>query len=168
MVQLSQCWGSVTFRYESGSAPLTNGFSSGSRSTSGSCYFVSDLQRQQKLIFVPSFFAYYFLKVHIHHFPKKKKTVEITVFSYYSCLMIEGSGTIPLTNGSRWPKNMRILIRITGSFSTNPYALTIPASYWQRLNKLSSLPTASAQGSSSEDSGDSSCMKKVSMRYVRV
>jgi hypothetical protein len=38
-----------------------------------------------------------------------------TVFSaYYFYLMIEGSGSVPLTNGSgsRSPKNMRILMKI--------------------------------------------------------
>ncbi len=40
-------------------------------------------------------------------------------FSYYICLMIEGSGSragsgsIPLTNGSGWPKNTWIRIRNT-------------------------------------------------------
>jgi hypothetical protein len=40
-------------------------------------------------------------------------------FSFYFCMMIEGSGSIPLTNGSGMPKNMwiriRIRIRNTGS-----------------------------------------------------
>ncbi len=33
-------------------------------------------------------------------------------FSYYFCLIIEGSGSVPLTNGSgsRRPKNTRILL----------------------------------------------------------
>ncbi len=49
-----QCCGSVTFRYRSGSAPLTNG--------SGSCYFRPWPKRcQQKTG------TYYFLKVHLHH-----------------------------------------------------------------------------------------------------
>jgi hypothetical protein len=71
---------------------------------------------------------YYFLKVFSHHFSKikikKKPQNSINQgFSYYSCLMIEGSGSgfgsIPPTNGSgsRRPKNMwirriRIQIRI--------------------------------------------------------
>jgi hypothetical protein len=34
-------------------------------------------------------------------------------FSYCLCLMIEGSESVPLITGSRWPKNIRILrIRI--------------------------------------------------------
>jgi hypothetical protein len=68
-----------------------------------------------------SFSAYYFLKVHLHHFSKKKvkkksQNSKNQAFSYYICLMIEGfgsgSGSIPLTDGSgagsRRPKNMWI------------------------------------------------------------
>jgi len=52
-----------------------------------------------------SFSAYYFFKVHLHHFSKIKSHKEVTksrnkVFSYYFCLMIEGSGSVPRTNGS--------------------------------------------------------------------
>jgi hypothetical protein len=60
------------------------------------------------------FTAFYFLKIHIHHFSKIKSQKETTQnsrnqgFSYYFCLMIEGSGSVPLTNGSgsRRPKNI--------------------------------------------------------------
>ncbi len=55
----------------------------------GPAIFVSDLQD-------------YFLKVHLHNFLKIKishKTVGIN-FSYYFCLMIEGSGSVSMTNGS--------------------------------------------------------------------
>ncbi len=59
------------------------------------------------------FSAYYFLKVHLHHFPKIKSQKESQNsrnqgFSYYFCMMIEGSGSIPLTSGSGRPKNMWI------------------------------------------------------------
>ncbi len=78
------------------------------------------------------FSAYYFLKVHLHHFSKIKSQKESQNsrnqgFSYYFCMMIEGS--IPLISGSgSWrPKNMwirwiqiririRIRIRNTGFF----------------------------------------------------
>ncbi len=76
--------------------------------------FVSDLQDTYKKYS----FASYFLKIHLHHSSKIKtnKTVEIKVFSYIYCLMMEGSwsGSVPLTNGSRSgrPKNLRIRIRI--------------------------------------------------------
>jgi hypothetical protein len=61
--------------------------------------------------------------VHLHHFSKQNSRNQ--GFSYYFCLMIEGSvaGSIPLTNGSvsvsrtRRPKNVRIRrirIRNTG------------------------------------------------------
>jgi hypothetical protein len=46
---------------------------------SGSSIFVSDLQDIEKVIFFPRiFFAYYLLKVHLHHFPKIKSHKEVT------------------------------------------------------------------------------------------
>jgi hypothetical protein len=65
--------------------------------------FVNDLQDANKILS-----AYYFLKVHLHHFSKKNvkkvKKSRNQGFSYYFCMMIEasgiGSGFIPLTNGS--------------------------------------------------------------------
>jgi hypothetical protein len=51
------------------------------------------------------FFAYSFLKVHLHHSLKIKRHKEVgnirnQGFSYYSCLMMEGSGSgsVPLTS----------------------------------------------------------------------
>jgi hypothetical protein len=71
--------------------------------------FVIDPQdASKKLIKKKSFSAYYFLKVHLHHFSKIKER-------------IEGSGSIPLTNGfgSGRPKNMWIRwIRNTGPHLT--------------------------------------------------
>jgi hypothetical protein len=79
--------------------PLTNG--SGSGSCSGSYY----PDANEKLFFLR---ITYFLKVpiHLHHFSKIKSHKELTHktgFSYYFCLMIEGSGSgfVDLTNGSR-------------------------------------------------------------------
>ncbi len=68
---------------------------------------------QQKTNFFNTIFsAYYFLKLHLHHFLKKKSQKESQNsrnqgFSYYFCMTIEGSGSIPLTSGSGsgWPKN---------------------------------------------------------------
>jgi hypothetical protein len=52
-----------------GSMPLTNG--SGSGCGSGSCFFVIDLSKMPtKTIFFKSFFANYFLRVHVHHFQR--------------------------------------------------------------------------------------------------
>ncbi len=107
-----------------GSMPLTNG--------SGSCYFRHWPSRcQQKLICNTIFSAYYLLfeGTFTSFFKDKKskshKIVGIHVFSYYFCMIIEGSGSragsgsIPLTSGSGSgrPKNMlirwiRIRIRI--------------------------------------------------------
>jgi hypothetical protein len=66
--------------------------------------FVSDLQdASKKLIFNTIFSAYYFLKAHLHHFSKIKSQKESQNsrnqgFSYYFCIMIEGSGSgsVPL------------------------------------------------------------------------
>jgi hypothetical protein len=64
--------------------------------------FVFDLQDANKELF---FSAYYFLKVHLHHFSKKKvvknsQNSRNQGFSYYICLRIEGSGSVSLSNGS--------------------------------------------------------------------
>jgi hypothetical protein len=90
--------------------------------------FIIDLQAtSKKIIFNTIFSAYYFLKVHLHHFSKIKSQKESQNsrnqgFSYYFS-MIEGSGSgsgsIPLTSrsGSGRPKNMWIRwirIRNTG------------------------------------------------------
>jgi hypothetical protein len=59
--------------------------------------FVIDLQdASQKLIFNTIFSAYYFLKVHLHHFSKIKSENESQNrrnqgFSYYFCMMMGGS-----------------------------------------------------------------------------
>ncbi len=93
--------------------------------------FVIDLQdNSKKLIFNTIISAY---KVHLHHFSKIKSQEESQHrrnqgFSYYFCMMIEGSGagsgSIPLTSGSGSgsgrPKNMwirwiRLRIRNTGN-----------------------------------------------------
>jgi hypothetical protein len=58
--------------------------------------FIIDLQDANKKLIFKSFFGFYFFKVHLHHFSK----------IFFFCLMIEGSVSIPLTNGSgsRRPK----------------------------------------------------------------
>ena len=109
-----------------GSMPLPNGSGSGSGCGSGSFSFHHWHSRcQQKTNIKKRFSAYYFLKVLLHQFSKIKRKKEATRvinhgFSYYFCLMIEGSeagsGSIPLTSvsgsGSRRPKNIWIRIRI--------------------------------------------------------
>ncbi len=61
--------------------------------------FVIDLQDDsKKLIFNTIFSAYYFLKVHLHHFSKIRSQKESQNsrnqgFSYFFCMMIEGSGS---------------------------------------------------------------------------
>jgi hypothetical protein len=96
--------------------------------------FVIDLQdASKKLIFNTIFSAYYFLKPHLHHFleiksQKESQNSRNQGFSYYFCMMVEGSGSraesgsgsIPWTSGSGSgrPKNMWIRwirIRNTGS-----------------------------------------------------
>ncbi len=125
-----QCSGSMTFWCGSGSAdPCLWLMDPDPDHGSGSCYFHQWPSRcQQKNNFLKLFFnfdtifsAYYFLKVHLHHFSKIKSQKESQNsrnqgFSYYFCMMIEGSGSgsragsgsILLTSrsGSGRPKNM--------------------------------------------------------------
>ncbi len=69
-------------------------------------FFVSDLQDVNKKYFFSSKF-FYFLKVHLHHFSKikshkqKSQNRRSQCFSYYFCLMIEGSGSVSLTKWFR-------------------------------------------------------------------
>ncbi len=88
---------SVRIRIESGSAdpyhiPLTYGFGSGS----GSCFFVTDWQ-EAKI----KYFAFYFLKVHLHQFSLfiDKKSRFLLLFLVF-CLLMEGSGSIQNNDGS--------------------------------------------------------------------
>ncbi len=97
-----------------GSMPLTNG--SGSVSRIRILLFLSfwPSRCQQKTNL--TLFSCYFLKVHLHYFSKIKSQKEsqnsrIQGFSYYFCMMMEGSwsgsGSIPLisVSGSGRPKN---------------------------------------------------------------
>ena len=107
---------------------------------SGSCYFRHWPSRcRQKTNFFTQFFFLirYFLKLHLHQFSKMKSQKESQNsrnqgFSYYFCMMIEGSGygsragsgsgSIPLTSGSgSWrPKNTWIRwIRIRNTDSNH-------------------------------------------------
>ncbi len=125
---IRQCCGSMTFWCGSGSADPCLWLMYPDPG-SGSCYFCHWPSRcLQKTNSFLIFSAYYFLKVHLHYFSKIKSQKESQNsrnqgFSYYFCMMIEGSGSIPLTNGSGpgsgRPKNMwirwiRIRIRNTG------------------------------------------------------
>jgi hypothetical protein len=104
-----QCSGSMTFWCGSGSGsadPCLWLFGSGSGS--------STFKMPAKKLFLNTIFsACYFLKVHLHYFSKIKSQKEsqnsrTQGFSYYFCMMIEGSGSgsragsgsIPLTSGS--------------------------------------------------------------------
>ncbi len=112
-----------------GSMPLTSGFGSGSWIRDPTI-FVIDLQDvSNKLIFEHKFFCFLLFEATFTSFFKDKKSKRVTNirnqgFSYYFCMMIEGSGSgsragsgsgyIPLTSGSGSgrPKNMWIRIRI--------------------------------------------------------
>jgi hypothetical protein len=72
-----------------------------------------------QIVLYGSFPAYYFLKTLLYYFSKiksqkKSQNSRNQGFSYYFCMIREGSGSgsIPLTNGSgagsRRPKNIRI------------------------------------------------------------
>ncbi len=69
--------------------------------------------------FLQFFLLISFWRYNLHHFSKIRRQKESQNsknqgFSYYFCMMIEGSGSIPLTSGSGSgrPKNMWIRIRI--------------------------------------------------------
>ncbi len=73
-----------------GSLPLTNNLAP---------------SRHQQKYFFPCLFAYYFSKVHLHHSSKIKSRKESQTsrnkgFSYYFCLMLEGSGSVSRRYGS--------------------------------------------------------------------
>jgi hypothetical protein len=121
----SQCSGSMTFWGGSGSADPSLWLMD-----PDPAIFVIDLQDDsKKLIFNTIFSAYYFLKVHLHHFSEIKSQKESQNgrnqgFSYYFCMMIEGSGS---RAGSGRPKNMwiqwtRIRIRIRIRNTVESYA----------------------------------------------
>jgi hypothetical protein len=113
-----QCGGSMTFWGGSESAdPCLWLMDPDPDSDPGSwsCYFRHWSSRCQPKtnIFNTIFSAYYFLKLHLHHFSKIKRQKESQNsrnqgFSYYFRMMIEGSGSrggsgsgsIPLTSGS--------------------------------------------------------------------
>ncbi len=93
---------------------------SNQRSGSGSCSFRQWPPKLNKNSLLISVFANYYLNVYIYITWKIKKAQEViklkkSRFSYYFCLMIEGSGSgsVPLTNRSgseSWrPKNLRII-----------------------------------------------------------
>ncbi len=69
-------------------------------------------KRQQKNIFFLRF-AYYFLKVQYIHIifkdkrSKKSQNSRNQGFSYHFCLMIEGSGAVPLTNVLHFTKRLK-------------------------------------------------------------
>ncbi len=99
----SQCCGSMTFWCGSGSAdPCLWLMDPDPDADPDPSIFIIDLQDANK---------------------KKSQNIRNQGFSYWFCLMIEGSeagsragsgsGSIPLTNGSGWPKNMWIRIRNT-------------------------------------------------------
>jgi hypothetical protein len=57
-----------------GSVPLTHGSESGS----GSCFSSVTFKMATKINFSSKFSAYYFLKLHLHHFSKIKSHKEVT------------------------------------------------------------------------------------------
>jgi hypothetical protein len=81
-----------------GSMPLINGFGFGSET----CYFRNLPTRcQQKTNFLNSFFAYYFLKVHLHHFLRKSQK-EVTIQNDQGFLTIFARWRIRIHNADQW------------------------------------------------------------------
>ncbi len=111
-----------------GSVPLTNGSDSGSGSRS--C-FLRQCPSGCNLNKFLCYFAYYFLKLHIHNFSKmkvikKSQNSRNQAFFYYFCVMIEGSGA-----GSRRPKN----IRVPESYGSGSGSATLFSSNKKTLEK---------------------------------
>ncbi len=72
---------------------------------------VTDLQDANNIFFLfLSLFAWYFLKVHLHHSSNIKRShkTESRFFCYYFSLMKEGSGSLTNGSGYGWPKKIRI------------------------------------------------------------
>ncbi len=109
-----------------GSMPLTNGSGSGSWIRILLFSSLTFKMPTKNNLCLNIFSAYYCLNIHLHNFPKIKSQKESLNsrnqgFSYYFCMMTEGSGSgsIPLTNGSgsgrpenMWIRWIRIRIRI--------------------------------------------------------
>ncbi len=103
-----------------GSMPLTYGFGSGSWIWILLFSSLTFKMPAKNLFFNTIFSAYSFLKVHLHHFSKIKSQKESQNsrnqgFSYYLCMKIEGSGSIPLTNGSGSGRLKNMWIRISNT-----------------------------------------------------
>ncbi len=137
-----------------GSMPLTNGsgFGSGSWIRILLISSLTFMMPTKNNLCLNLFSAYYCLKVHLPNFPKIKSQKESQNsrnqgFSYYCCMMTEGSGSetgsIPLTNGSGSgrPKNMWIRwIRNTA---------------WKMISSLGTLRSSEARTVSSSRGGRS-------------
>ncbi len=105
-----QCSGSITFWYGSGSSDpyrlLTD-------SAPDPALFVSDLKVANRKFFAITFWRYICIILHREKVEKSQNSRN-EGFSQYFCLMMRGSGSVPLTNGSGSgrPKILRIWIRI--------------------------------------------------------
>ncbi len=107
VTSLNQCCGSMTFWYRPRSA--------------NSCLWLMDPDPTFSSLTVKFFCLFLFEGTFASFFKDKKSKKKSQnsrnrnqCFSCYFCFMIEGSGSVPLTNGSgsRRPKNIRIRIRI--------------------------------------------------------
>jgi hypothetical protein len=97
-----QCSGSMTFWGGSGSGSSDPCFWLVDPDPDPAIFVIGLQDVSKKLIINKNFFAYYFLKVHLHHFSKIKCQKESQNrrnqgFSYYFSMTIEGSGS-----GSMW------------------------------------------------------------------
>ncbi len=133
-----QCCGSMTFWCGSGSEDPCLWLMD-----PDPAIFIIDLQDAKKNLLKNKFFCLLFFESTFTSFFKDKKSKKSQNsrnqgFSYCFCLMIEGSGSIPLTygsgSGSRRPKNMwirRIRIRIPNTAQHNFFS-----SLWQIVEEV--------------------------------
>jgi hypothetical protein len=74
------------------------------------CSSVADKQPTKNKFFLRSFFAYYFLKLHLHQSSKMKKSKRSYQkgdhgFFFLFCLLMEGSGSVQSNDGSGGTKH---------------------------------------------------------------
>ncbi len=123
LLRCDQCCGSVVFWHGSGSGSAVLYLWLTDPAPDPAISSLTFQDGNKKLCFFQSFFRYYFLNLHLHNYSKIKSHEEVkkqweSRFSYYFCLMIEGSGTVtgsgslPCTDGSGYRRSKDIRIRI--------------------------------------------------------